>query len=293
MVQYPDNFMSKLLPLLNKPEPLLMGILNTTPDSFSDGGRYTSVDAALAQAERMIAEGAAIIDVGGESTRPGAQPVSEPDEIERVVPVIEAIHQAFPDTVISIDTSKPAVMRAAVEAGAELVNDVNALRADGAVETCARLGVVVCLMHMQGEPRTMQQHPVYADVVAEVADFLAQRKQVCIEQGIDQARILLDPGFGFGKSLTHNLQLLKHLTELHSLQQPLLVGISRKSMLGAVLDGAPVDERLYASVAALVLAWERGAKIFRVHDVAASRDALNVCEAMRQVEELANNRHNN
>lgn len=270
-----------------------MGILNTTPDSFSDGGRYTSVDAALAQAERMIAEGAAIIDVGGESTRPGAQPVSEPDEIERVVPVIEAIHQAFPDTVISIDTSKPAVMRAAVEAGAELVNDVNALRADGAVETCARLGVVVCLMHMQGEPRTMQQHPVYADVVAEVADFLAQRKQVCIEQGIDQARILLDPGFGFGKSLTHNLQLLKHLTELHSLQQPLLVGISRKSMLGAVLDGAPVDERLYASVAALVLAWERGAKIFRVHDVAASRDALNVCEAMRQVEELANNRHNN
>ena len=254
-----------------------MGILNTTPDSFSDGGHYDSLERAGDHARTMLAEGVDIIDVGGESTRPGAQPVSVEDEIRRVIPVIEGIRKDS-DIAISIDTSKPEVMRAAVGAGADLVNDVNALRAENAVETCAQLKVPVCLMHMQGEPRTMQQDPRYQNVVEDVKLFLQTRADACMAAGIERKDIILDPGFGFGKTLDHNLSLLKHLDELNSLDLPLLIGISRKSMIGTILD-AEVNQRLYGSVAAAVLAYTRGAKIFRVHDVKPTVDALKMCEA--------------
>lgn len=261
--------------------PVIMGILNVTPDSFSDGGEFDHVDAAVARALAMQAQGALIIDVGGESTRPGAQPVTASQEIERVVPVIEAIRRCS-DIPVSIDTSKAEVMAAAVHAGANLVNDVNALRAEGAVECCAELGVPVCLMHMQGEPRTMQQKPDYRDVVNEVRDFLLARVSCCVNAGIAANQIVLDPGFGFGKTLTHNLQLLARLNELCELDFPLLVGISRKSMLGAILDRA-VDERLIGGVAAAVIAYGKGARWFRVHDVAETSDALKICMALDQV----------
>jgi dihydropteroate synthase len=259
-------------------EPVIMGILNVTPDSFSDGGEYDRVDAAVARALAMQAEGAQVIDVGGESTRPGAQPVNAEQEIERVVPVIEAVRRQC-EVQISIDTSKPEVMAAAVRAGANLVNDVKALRAEGAVECCAELGVSVCLMHMQGEPRTMQQSPEYSGVVAEVRDFLLARAQYCMEAGIAVEQILFDPGFGFGKSLEHNIELFSRLPELCALDFPVLIGVSRKSMLGTILD-RPVEQRLIGSVAAAVIAYGKGARWFRVHDVAETRDALELCRVL-------------
>ena len=265
---------------LDLSQPRVMGILNVTPDSFSDGGRFLAREAALDQARAMAAAGAAIIDVGGESTRPGAEPVSEAEELERVIPVIEALRREI-ELPISVDTSKPAVMREAVRAGAGLINDVNALRAPGALEAAAAAGVPVCLMHMQGEPRTMQRDPHYQDVVAEVRDFLADRIAACEAAGIPAKRLLVDPGFGFGKTLEHNLTLLRRLHELTSLGRPLLVGLSRKSMLGA-LTGRPVEARQAASLAAAVLAAERGAAIIRVHDVAETVDALAVTRAVME-----------
>jgi len=261
--------------------PVIMGILNVTPDSFSDGGEFDRVDAAVCHALEMQAQGASIIDIGGESTRPGAQAVGVAQEIDRVVPVIEAIRRQS-EIPISIDTSKPEVMKAAVSAGANLINDVNALRAEGAVECCAELAVPVCLMHMQGEPRTMQQNPEYEDVVVDVRDFLLERAQLCMDAGIAASHILLDPGFGFGKTLEHNLQLLARLDRLCTLDFPILVGVSRKSMFGAILD-KPVEQRLIASVAGAVVAYGKGARWFRVHDVAETSDALKVCEALDQV----------
>lgn len=257
--------------------PQVMGVLNVTPDSFSDGGAFITAEAALAQARGMAAEGAAIIDVGGESTRPGARAVGVQEELERVIPVIERLAAELP-LPISIDTSKPEVMRAAVAAGAGLINDVAALRHEGAIQAVAELGVPVCLMHMQGEPRTMQADPQYLDVVAEVLGFLQQRVTACRAAGIPKAAILVDPGFGFGKSLQHNLSLLKHLDAFARLEVPLLVGMSRKRMIGEVLD-APVDQRLYGSLAVAVMAAWQGARIIRVHDVKATVDALRLVSA--------------
>ncbi len=258
---------------------IVMGILNVTPDSFSDGGQFDRVERALEHAMRMQQEGADIIDIGGESTRPGANAVTVDEELERVIPVIRALRQQS-SLPISIDTSKPEVMRAAVAEGANMVNDVNALQAEGAVETCAELEVPVCLMHMQGEPRTMQQDPQYDDVVKDVAAYLQQRCIECIESGIHRNNIVIDPGFGFGKTLRHNLDLLNRLESISALELPVLVGISRKSMLGAILD-KPVAERLYAGIAAAVIAYNKGARLFRVHDVAPTRDALAVCDALQ------------
>lgn len=258
--------------------PRVMGILNVTPDSFSDGGLFLSPDAAEEQAERLIAEGADLLDIGGESTRPGAAAVSLDDELARVVPIIERLSTRF-DVPISIDTSKPEVMRAAVAAGAAMINDVTALAAADAIETVASLEVPVCLMHMQGDPRTMQHAPQYDDVLADILDYLGQRVAACERAGIERARVLLDPGFGFGKALDHNLVLLDGLDRFRGLGLPLLVGISRKSMLGAI-TGRAVDERLAGSIAAAVMAVERGAHIVRVHDVAPTVDALKVWRAV-------------
>ncbi|HUR41369.1 MAG TPA: dihydropteroate synthase [Verrucomicrobiae bacterium] len=254
-----------------------MGVLNVTPDSFSDGGRHASATAALARAKAMVGEGAAIIDVGGESTRPGALPVDEADELRRVLPVIEAIKREL-DCVVSIDTMKPGVMRAACAAGAELINDVNALRTPGALEAARDSGAAVCLMHMQGEPRSMQQAPAYADVVEDVCDFLRERVGVCIDAGIARDRLVVDPGFGFGKTLQHNLELLSGIDVIVELGLPVLVGLSRKSLFGA-LTGAPVDERMASGVAAAALAAWQGARIVRTHDVRATMDALKVTHA--------------
>ncbi len=264
--------------------PVVMGILNLTPDSFSDGGRFNAPDRAIMRAREMVAEGAAIIDVGGESTRPGAPDVSIEEELGRVVPVIEAIASelAVP---VSVDTSKPEVMRAAVAAGAGIINDVRALQEPGAREAAADLGVPVCLMHMQGRPRTMQDAPQYGDVVAEVRDFLLARAAACESAGIPRDRILLDPGFGFGKTLEHNLRLLAATDELVATGYPVLVGMSRKSMIGQILEGAPVEERLHGSVAAALIAAMKGARILRVHDVKPTADALRVFTAMQQARE--------
>jgi dihydropteroate synthase len=255
-----------------------MGVLNVTPDSFSDGGDFFSLDAAVRQAQRMAAEGADIIDIGGESTRPGASPVSADDEIRRVVPVIEAVASAvlLP---ISVDTSKSAVMRAAVAAGAGFINDVRALQLPGALDAARDCSVPVCLMHMRGQPGTMQASPAYVDVVAEVSAFLQERVDACVAAGIPRERLLLDPGFGFGKTLQHNLALLAGLGELHRQELPLVVGISRKSMIGA-LTGREVQDRLAGSLAAAVLAVDRGARVVRVHDVAPTVDALRVAWAL-------------
>ncbi len=261
--------------------PAVMGILNITPDSFSDGGRYLSLDAALRQTEQMLADGARLIDVGAESTRPGAEPVGEQEELERLLPVVEAIAARF-DTVISVDTSTPSAMRESARLGAGLINDVRALRRPGALEAAVASGLPVCLMHMRGEPGTMQLAPDYDDVVAGVMVFLRERAAACVAAGMDEGRILFDPGFGFAKTLTHNLQLLKHLDQIQQLGRPLLVGLSRKSMLGAVLNGAPVDQRLHAGVAAAVLAVDRGARIVRSHDVRATVDALMLWQAQQQ-----------
>jgi dihydropteroate synthase len=257
---------------------IVMGILNTTPDSFSDGGRFDLVETAVEHALRMQREGADIIDIGGESTRPGAQAVTVDEELERVIPVIRALRKQT-TIPISIDTSKPEVMQAAVAEGANMVNDVNALQANGAIRTCVELGVPVCLMHMQGQPRTMQQDPRYDDVLSDVASFLRQRSRACIDAGIERDRIMIDPGFGFGKTLRHNLELLNGLEVISGLELPVLVGLSRKSMLGAIID-KPVDQRVYASVAAAVIARSKGAQLFRVHDVLPTRDALALCDAL-------------
>jgi dihydropteroate synthase len=252
--------------------PIVMGILNVTPDSFSDGGRYASTDAALGHAARMVDEGACIIDVGGESSRPGALAVAESVEISRVIPVIEGIVAAS-NVAISIDTSKPDVMAAAIAAGACIINDVYALRAPGARECAARTEAGVCLMHMQGEPRTMQESPHYNDVVAEVIDFLSLERRACIDTGIARDAIAVDPGIGFGKSLEHNLALLKELPRFAALDAPLMIGVSRKSMIGKIL-GRPLGERLHGGLGLAALAVSAGARIVRTHDVAATRDAI-------------------
>jgi dihydropteroate synthase len=257
-----------------------MGVLNVTPDSFSDGGRYASLERALQRGEELAAEGADLIDVGGESTRPGAGLVSAAEEAARVVPVIEGLVGRV-SVAVSVDTSKPEVMSAAVAAGAGLINDVRALRLPGALSAAAAAGVPVCLMHMQGTPASMQQAPFYEDVVAEVMAFLEARVAACEAAGIARQRLLLDPGFGFGKTLAHNLALLAGLPRLCALGPPVLVGVSRKSMLGQ-LTGRDVGQRLAASVAAAVLAVERGARLVRVHDPAETRDALRVLEAVRE-----------
>ncbi len=256
-----------------------MAILNVTPDSFSDGGKYNSEAAALARASKMVSDGAVIIDVGGESTRPGAPPVSSAEEIARVVPVIRAISASL-DVSVSIDTSKAEVMCAAVAAGACLINDVRAFREPGALDVAADLGVDICVMHMQGEPRTMQIQPIYESVVDDVYRFLSDRVEACCMAGIDRERIIIDPGFGFGKSLAHNLALLKKLDRFKALGLPMLVGVSRKSMIGAILN-KPVADRMIGSVAAATLAAWQGADILRVHDVAETFDALKVCCAIK------------
>ena len=260
-----------------------MGVLNVTPDSFSDGGRYFQLTDALRRAEAMVEEGAALIDIGGESTRPGAAPVSVQEELDRVLPVVERLARQLP-VPISVDTSKPELIRAATRAGAGLINDVRALRLPGALEAAAISGLPVCLMHLRGEPATMQQEPVYADVVAEVHTFLAERIRVCESAGIPRERILVDPGFGFGKTLDHNLILLRHLDRFTDLAAGVLVGISRKSMIGALLN-APVGERLSGGLAAAVIAFWQGANVIRTHDVRETVQALCVCAAARAVDQ--------
>ena len=266
---------------LDLSRPRVMGVLNVTPDSFSDGGAWFEPGPAVAQARRMVGEGAAIIDVGGESTRPGAAPVALEEELRRVIPVIEALHGGL-SVPISVDTRKPAVMRAAVAAGAGLINDVSALQAPDAISTVAGLGVPVCLMHMQGIPASMQDNPDYRDVVDEVQAFLAGRADACENGGIAPGNILLDPGFGFGKSTEHNLQLLRHLDILVQSGYPVLVGLSRKSLIGQVM-GLPVDKRLYPGVALAVLAVWNGAALVRCHDVRETREAIEMCQAVRDV----------
>jgi len=263
---------------LDLTRPRVMGILNVTPDSFSDGGRFFDRERALDHARRMLADGADLIDVGGESTRPGAAPVDEADELARVIPVIDEL--AREGALVAVDTMKPAVMRAAVAAGAAMINDVNALRLPGALEAAASTDAAVCLMHMQGEPRTMQDAPSYDDVVAEVRDFLVERAQSCEAVGIARDRIVLDPGFGFGKTLAHNLVLVRGLPELVATGYPVLAGLSRKSSLGAI-TGRPGGERLAASLAAALAAVARGASLVRVHDVRETVDALKVWTAIQ------------
>lgn len=262
--------------------PAVMGILNITPDSFSDGGRFSVLTAALLHAEQMSADGAAIIDIGGESTRPGAKPVSEQEEIDRVVPVIEAVHSAV-DVPVSVDTSKPGVMRAAVAVGASMINDVRALTLDGALQAVAELQKPVCLMHMQGQPDSMQKQPEYGDVVAEVTQFLRDRVAECRQAGLGEELIVVDPGFGFGKTVADNIELLANLRQLLDIGLPVLIGVSRKSTLGAI-TGRNVDGRLPASITAAVMAVERGAHIVRVHDVAETVDALRIARAVIESE---------
>lgn len=261
--------------------PVVMGILNVTPDSFSDGGRFTKTEAALEHARSMASEGAALIDVGGESTRPGADAVSVADEKARVLPVVEALVQE--GLAVSVDTSKPEVMLGAADAGAVMINDVRALREPGALAAAAASDLAVCLMHMQGEPRTMQAAPQYEDVTKEVCEFLLRRARACEQAGIDRARIVLDPGFGFGKSLEHNLELLAGLGQLVAGGYAVLVGLSRKSMLQA-LTGRDVDARLAGSVALATMSAWSGAHIIRAHDVAATCDALAVVSAIKAAE---------
>ncbi len=262
---------------LSLSRPLVMGIVNVTPDSFSDGGRHDSTAAAVAHARRLIEEGADILDIGGESTRPGARPVPLDEELRRVIPVLEALHGE--NRPLSIDTCKPAVMRAALDAGADMVNDIGALQAEGALEIVAHSQAAACLMHKQGTPQTMQQQPAYTDVTGEVLAFLAQRLAVARQAGIARERLVADPGFGFGKTLAHNIELLRRLAEFRQLGVPLLAGLSRKSMLGA-LTGLEAGERLVPSVAAAVIAALKGAKILRVHDVQATRQALEIVNAL-------------
>jgi dihydropteroate synthase len=259
--------------------PIVMGVVNVTPDSFSDGGLFLDPEEAIGQARRMAAEGAGIIDVGGESTRPGAEPVDTIEELERVIPVVEALIAEI-DLPISVDTSKPGVMAAAIAAGASMINDVMALQEPGALDAVAGSSVAVCLMHMQGRPRTMQAAPLYDDVVQDVHQFLVERLRACEIEGIDRSRLVIDPGFGFGKTLEHNLDLLAGLAEFSREGLPVLAGLSRKSMIGQ-LTGRAAGERLPGSVALAALAVERGASIVRAHDVAATVDAVRIAAALR------------
>jgi dihydropteroate synthase len=263
---------------LDLARPVVMGVLNVTPDSFSDGGRFNDRRRAESHALAMAEAGAALLDIGGESTRPGAEPVGIAAELARVMPVLEALVAAGAPPV-SVDTTKPEVMRAAAAAGAEMINDVLALRAPGALEAAVESDCAVCLMHMQGEPRTMQHAPHYDDVVTEVYDFLARRVEACITAGMAPDRIVVDPGFGFGKTLEHNLLLMRRLARFTDLGVPLLVGVSRKSMIGTI-TGRPVEERLAGGLALATLAAQAGAAIIRSHDVAATRDALEVTAAV-------------
>jgi dihydropteroate synthase len=264
--------------------PVVMGVLNVTPDSFSDGGRFHALEAALAQARRMVEEGAAIIDIGGESTRPGALAAGLDEELARVIPVITALRREFP-VFISIDTSKPEVMQAAVDAGADIVNDVRALRDPGALEMASGLRAGICVMHMLGEPRTMQDSPSYSNVVAEVRDFLAARVANCVAAGISRDRLAIDPGFGFGKNARHNLELLKQLARFEAIGVPVLVGLSRKSLLSK-LTGRAVGDRIAGSVAMAAIAVLNGARIVRAHDVAATVDAIRVAAAVAKGEDF-------
>lgn len=264
--------------------PCVMGIVNVTPDSFSDGGKFFAADQALQQARKLVADGAAIIDIGGESTRPGSTPVDAEEEIRRVVPAIEAIAAEL-NVPISIDTLKADVMRAAVKAGAGLINDVNALRGDRALQTAAELNVPVCLMHMQGTPQTMQKEPHYDNVVQEVKDFLLERLAACEAAGISRSNLILDPGFGFGKKARHNLRLMKHLSDFTEMDLPVLVGVSRKSIIGAMLN-VSVDQRLAGSLALASIAVWQGAKIIRSHDVRETVQAITLCQHVQQVEDF-------
>lgn len=260
--------------------PKVMGIINVTPDSFSDGGQYTRVESAVEHALKLIDDGADVLDIGGESTRPNATPVPLEEELQRVIPVIKALVAKNIPVPISIDTYKPAVMKAALAAGASIVNDVRALLEPAALQIVAESNAGLCLMHMQGTPQTMQENPHYENVVTEVKDFLRQRRDACLAAGIQQDRILLDPGFGFGKTRAHNITLAKSLAELLDLGCPLLVGLSRKSVLGQV-TGNDVDARLYASIAAAVISAMQGAHLLRVHDVRATVEALKVVTALK------------
>jgi dihydropteroate synthase len=266
---------------LSLDRPLIMGIVNLTPDSFSGDGVGDDTAGAIAHAFAQIEAGADILDLGAESSRPGAPGVPTADELARLLPVLRALRAA--PVPVSVDTCKPEVMRVALAEGAAIINDIAALQAPGALEAVAASQAAVCLMHMQGEPRTMQANPVYGDVVAEVMAFLGARAAACVAAGIEGSRIMLDPGFGFGKTLAHNLALLRQLDRFSAMGFPVLAGLSRKSMLGTI-TGQPVTARIHASVAAAVLAVERGAAIVRVHDVAATRDALAVLNAMRNLE---------
>lgn len=267
------------LRLIDLRQVQIMGILNFTPDSFSDSGKFFSLDKALVQVEKMLNDGAYIIDIGGESTRPNAPIVSEAEELDRVIPLIEAVRQRF-DCLISVDSSKPVVFREAARAGVDMLNDIRALTEPQALETAAELALPVCLMHMQGTPQTMQQAPHYDDLLDDVADFLNQRIFACLQAGIEQSHIILDPGFGFGKTIEHNFALLKHLNAFVASGFPVLAGLSRKSMIGAVTN-QPVEKRLVGSVVGALLAAQNGAKILRVHDVEATADALKVWQAMQ------------
>jgi len=259
--------------------PRVMGILNVTPDSFSDGGNsYANLDRALQNAADMVAAGAEFIDIGGESTRPGASPVSEQEELDRVIPVVERITAEL-DVIISVDTSTPAVITAAAAGGAGLINDVRALGRDGALAAAAATGLPACLMHMKGSPATMQNAPSYDDVLDEVNGFLAQRIERCVEAGFERTQLMLDPGFGFGKTLEHNLRLLNNLEQFHTHGVPLLIGTSRKSMIGQALD-RDVNQRLYGSLATVAIAVGKGAQIIRVHDVAETVDVVRMCHAV-------------
>jgi len=280
-MQFKDKF-------VDLSSPKVMGILNITPDSFSDGGSYNQLDVALQQVASMLEQGASFIDVGGESTRPGADDVSAQQELDRVIPVIEAITQRF-DTVVSVDTSKALVMREAVAVGASFINDVCALQEDGALSSAVAAQVPVCLMHMQGKPRSMQTAPNYQNVVTDVYQFLLERINCCVEAGISNERIIIDPGFGFGKSLAHNYQLLANLQQFLTLNVVMLAGMSRKSMIGLLLNRS-VEQRLAGSVGAAMLAAQQGAKIIRVHDVQETVDALKVLNMMNAYKEDNNER---
>jgi len=264
---------------MHQPKTTIMGVLNVTPDSFSDGGQYNDTSSAIHRAKVMLRQGVDIIDVGGESTRPGSSSATASDELERVIPVIKGLRN-LTDKPISVDTSKPEVMEQSVAAGASIINDVCALSADGAKELAASLGVKVCLMHMKGTPRNMQINPTYGDVVEDIKEFFEDKIQRCIDAGMKKNNIILDPGFGFGKTLEHNLEILKRLSEFKSLKLPIMVGISRKSMIGSLLNGRETDGRLVGSVAAAILAVQNGASIVRVHDVLETVDALSVLHSV-------------
>jgi dihydropteroate synthase len=266
---------------LDLSSPVVMGVLNVTPDSFSDGGRFQSLDNAINQAQLMVDQGAQIIDVGGESTRPGATPVSLQEELDRVLPVVEALSSTV-DVVISVDSSSPEVIQQTADAGAGLINDVRALQRPGALEVAAKTGLPVCLMHMQGSPETMQLNPCYENAISDISAFFSERVSACEKAGISRDRIILDPGFGFGKTLEHNLLILKHLGDFGLDDFPVLAGLSRKSMLG-LITGKDVSERVSASVAAALMAMSAGASIVRVHDVDETIDAIKVWSAVRDI----------